>query len=268
MVVTTIAPLRAGTKVSIARKRNIVKIAFGEEVSFFDVSSSEAQVYERPTDAREFTEFVSISDECPTLVILTRFDLDADEAPDREGRELIRQGAHYTVNLGQADEDDPNSRELRAVLFYVLRDSPEQTSLLGLIDLAPERVLSKDENVVAVLDLLGFSNIIRTYSLDELEQKFTQGLLGLLRFLESLSSGALAFSEDDIAEMPGLASRISYGVVSDTIVLYPGQSTEQPLTSLCETVSILMDWALQMDWLLRGAIAVGSFRALGACQRL
>jgi len=193
---------------------------------------------------------------------LALFTLDLQERPSAEQLGLIRNGATYTVGLGKNSGREGEAEQLRGVMFFVFKEAAEEATLLGFIDFAPPRPLTKDENVVAMLDLLGFSNIMASHSLDEIERRFTVGVLQLLWLVESLSAGIAIFHKRDNLSMPREAAALEYGVISDTIVLYPKNNAEQPLVVLCEAVSLLMDWALQTDWLLRGAIAIGSFKAI------
>jgi hypothetical protein len=144
----------------------------------------------------------------------------------------------------------------------VLKKVAQETTLPGFIDFEPPHRLQKDENLVAMLDLLGFSGIMTKLSLDEIEHRFTVGVLQMLWLVESISTGVAICDKRGNLAMPLAAATLEYGVISDTVVLYPRRNAEEPLVVLCQAVSLLMDWALQTDWLLRGAISLGSFRAV------
>ncbi len=260
MRITTLDGLIPGGTLELSESPLLIRSKLGDEVSVTDPLEPERKL---PADtSAPFNEILAMSATAETNVLIARFDLDEEEQLDDEVLSLIRNGAQYTVSLGQGDDEDPGSPELHAVMFYVLREGTGGLSLLGLLDIAPPRIFDDDENAVAVLDILGFSNIIRDTSLDELEKKFTNGILGILMVASGLSSGAIVFDDDQNLQFPELASQVAYGVISDTLVLYPKPGTQEPIRVLCETVALLMDWVLMSNWLLRGAIVVGKFRAL------
>lgn len=49
---------------------------------------------------------------------------------------------------------------------------------------------------------------------------------------------------------------------ADTVVVYPRPLIDQPFRVTCEAVALLIDTALEAEWLFRGAIEFGTFRAL------
>jgi hypothetical protein len=122
--------------------------------------------------------------------------------------------------------------------------------------------MNHDERVVAVLDILGYSRLMETYSLDRLEELIVAGLMGTLGTAKLLSGEAIVVgSAGQLYEYADLVE-IEYGIISDTIVLYPKPRVPDPLTALCTTVSVLMSDLLSSGLLLRGGIAVDTFRAI------
>jgi hypothetical protein len=122
--------------------------------------------------------------------------------------------------------------------------------------------MKRDENIVAVLDILGYSQLLEEMSMDALESLIEHGLLGALYTAKLLSNEIVVVDEGwELREYSKLVN-VEYGVISDTIVLYPKVGVNNPLTTLCTTVSVLMSELLAVGMLLRGAIDVGTFRKL------
>jgi len=121
---------------------------------------------------------------------------------------------------------------------------------------------SKDYSVVAVLDLLGFSQIMDEQSLDEIEKRYTKSLMSAVTLAGLSSIGAFVFDKDGRLDAGEDLWTISFGVFSDTVVIYPQRPAGPPLRTTCEAVALLVDAALQSDWLFRGGIDFGTFRAL------
>lgn len=120
----------------------------------------------------------------------------------------------------------------------------------------------RDNNVVAVLDLLGFSQIIEKESLDEIECRYTQTLMSGLTLSGLASIGAFVFDGKGNLDAGEDLWTVSFGVFSDTVVIYPRRLVGHPIRATCEVVASLIDVALQGDWLFRGGVDFGSFRAL------
>jgi hypothetical protein len=120
----------------------------------------------------------------------------------------------------------------------------------------------RDENIVAVLDILGYTRLLEEMSLDDLESLIQRGILGSLHTAKLLS-GEVVVVDDGALRGYEKIVRIEYAVVSDTIILYPKHAISSPLKTLCETVSLLMRELLAHGVLLRGALDVGTFRRMG-----
>jgi hypothetical protein len=126
--------------------------------------------------------------------------------------------------------------------------------------------MKKDENLVAVLDILGYSDLMLRHSLDTLETIIVNGLLGTL-LTAKIVSGEYVVVANEVADENELIEyselvQVEYGIISDTIVLYPKVDIEKPLTTLCITVSVLMSELLNVGILLRGGIEADTFRAV------
>ena len=75
------------------------------------------------------------------------------------------------------------------------------------------------------------------------------------------SIGAFVLDERGNLDMGEDLWSVSFGVFSDTVVLWPRRLVGS-LTDVCRVVAFLIDSAMLGDWLFRGAIEFGSFRAL------
>lgn len=120
----------------------------------------------------------------------------------------------------------------------------------------------RDQNVVAMMDLLGFRDIMARESLDAIEQRYRLALSGSLALAGIASSGAIVFDESGDLDLGADLWNVSFGVFSDTVILYPKRFAETPLTSVCTAVALLTDVGLQAGWSFRGGIDFGSFRSL------
>lgn len=120
----------------------------------------------------------------------------------------------------------------------------------------------RDENVVAVMDLLGLRDIIARESLDAIEQRYRRALSGSLALAGIASTGAVVFDESGDLDLGSDLWNVSFGIFSDTVVLYPKRFAETPLSSVCTAVALLIDVGLQAGWSFRGGIDFGSFHSL------
>lgn len=120
----------------------------------------------------------------------------------------------------------------------------------------------RDQNIVAMLDLLGFRDIMARQSLDTIEQRYRLLLSGSLTLAGIASTGAVVFDEAGDLDLGADLWSVSFGVFSDTVVLYPKRFVETPLTSVCTAVALLIDVGLQAGWSFRGGIDFGAFRSL------
>jgi hypothetical protein len=123
-------------------------------------------------------------------------------------------------------------------------------------------VKRKDQNVVAMMDLLGFRDIMARESLDAIEKRYRLALSGSLALAGIASTGAVVFDESGNLDLGADLWNVSFGIFSDTVVLYPKRFAETPLISICTAVALLIDVGLQAGWSFRGGIDFGSFRSL------
>jgi len=122
-------------------------------------------------------------------------------------------------------------------------------------------VLAEDERLVAVMDILGFSQMLRTLSLDELEAKLRRDIFAGLATVQFLSKDFLVMKPDkELLEVPEL-EQFECAIISDTVIIYL-KSNAPELRTIVEAVAFLMDLTAQQGWLLRGTIDVDTFRAL------
>jgi hypothetical protein len=100
------------------------------------------------------------------------------------------------------------------------------------------------------------------YTIDEVQGIIVDGLLATVRIAQLVSGEAIAVGKKGELQEMSLLLGVDYGVVSDTIVLFPRSTTRNPLATLCSTVAILMTELLAAGLVLRGAIDVDTFRAI------
>jgi hypothetical protein len=181
----------------------------------------------------------------------------------KDSLNLIKKGFVYTtvVDLGDSVEVQASDFEMICNFHVVLEESDNDCLLLGVLT-RRKKNFKKDEGVCAVLDLLGFSAIMESMSLDDLEKKYTQVFMSLLDFMGIASVGAILIDDDSELDVQKDLQPISYGVFSDTVVIYPKPRIQNPIRTLCEATAMLLDISFGMEWAFRGAIDVGTFRAV------
>jgi len=269
MLVQPLVGFESSGSLSISPDKSILKVIRDREEKFIDPFLSgplSTQTDLCAPDGTTFREILSISKDSPKRYVIARVELYKDDKLSKKKLDLIDLGMTCTIPLDklQGHLPDDNCSELLMTLFHVLRKTKNSRSILAIIEIADPSQIKTDENVVAVMDLLGFSNIMRTVSLDELEQRFTNGLGASLAYGSLLSCQFLVFDrKGNIINLTEDMSPISYGVISDTVILYLRDKNNSPLRTICETVALLLDYGVTLQkWLFRGAVDIGSFRAI------
>lgn len=104
---------------------------------------------------------------------------------------------------------------------------------------------------VAFLDILGFKS-----TLDKMNQETAQNFI--MRFSKTIFQVFQSFEEKKAFKVKGY-------IVSDSLVLYSGDSSEKALVNLIEVVeTICRDEYIQNNILIRGGIAKGDFARIKA----
>jgi hypothetical protein len=122
--------------------------------------------------------------------------------------------------------------------------------------------MTPDENVVAVIDILGYTRLLEEMTLDDLQSLIQHGILGALHTAKLLSGEVVVLDEVGALREYEKVVRVEYVVISDTIILYPKRGTDRPLVTLCTTISLVMSELLAHGVLLRGAVDVDTFRKI------
>jgi len=261
--VVAVSVLIPGAQVSMSG--DVVRIEMAGRVRCFDAVKVK-EVASRSSQKERFRPLLSIPHDAKHAVILVQCSMrfEGDFTPRTLG--LIRQGAHYSTNL----ERDPSlpdhfgQTELRCDMVRVLRESADGAILLGVLStIMEDKKEDSDSSVVAMVDLLGFSHIMATLSLDDVERRYADTLMSGLNLAGLCSGGAFVLNEEGALDSGQDLWPVSIGVFQDTVVLYPKSGmNDRPLTTICEAVALLIDIALQGDWLFRGGIEFGTFRAI------
>lgn len=248
------------SKVSISQDRKILRIEQLGETQFINPLQPKKKIsVSNPT---HFDTLIEVPESADRACVLIKCDMAFEGNFTPKALDLIKKGAHYTTILAgdsQVNLSDITA-EIQCDFGFVLSESSHGAILLGVLHAVPQQLVD-DENVVAVLDILGFSNIMMTESIEEIESNYTQTLMGVLNFVGFTSVGGFILDESGNLEVAEGLWTISYGVFSDTVVMYPKKLIQNPIRAICEAVATTIDFALRTtDWLFRGGIEIGTFR--------
>jgi hypothetical protein len=224
------------------------------------------EINTRKASEREFKYTVDVpaSADRPAVLVYSYMEFTDNFTKTAVG--AIGKGYPYVTTLeGPIDPDNPNL-EAEIQFWLVLHENNAGALLLGILSKAESRLFADSENLVAVLDVLGFSKMMAEVPLETLYRSLT-GTLSQLVFMSGfIATGAMVFDERGNIQMPEELETISYGMFQDTVVLYlkkPGvyRSGSNPLEILCTAITSVVDSCMcDMGWLLRGAISVGGFK--------
>jgi hypothetical protein len=219
-----------------------------------------------PTDTAPggFTEVCTTTPTSPERFIVGRLDIETrKDKLSRAERRLLDEGVPYSINLDLFGEE-PAAPETETLILRVLRRTQKGYSALCLTSLVKEQILGNDENLVAMLDLLGFTEIMRSHTIEEVEKKLSDGVDFALASMQLMSKAALVFSADnDVLNINSEEfDTVRHGVFADTVIIFPADKRHAPLESICDATILVIDWALTLaEWLFRGGIEIDSFRA-------
>jgi len=183
----------------------------------------------------------------------------------RDTLRFLRAGHAVSDRLAGPPPDGSHG-EMRRSLLALLREDADHVYAVGVVVRLDAGPLGPDDNLVAVLDILGFREIVRRHTLDELQSKLAGALLGALDLAVELSSVAFLLDDAGRPRRSPLTERVQHAIMSDTILLYLRNPFGDPLRTMVDAASCVIEMAVAMGWLLRGAIDVGPFRALADHQ--
>lgn len=265
MDIVPVYSLKPGMSADVSANNRFVRINGQDGVELFNLFPSPGEPMNAEIGQQvgvEFSRLVEIPQDARKRVGIARADIKPDDEFSRDALMLIRKGIPYETNLVFENQGASRGSDIEVVITRVLQDRENVLSTIALLYIRDEEVIGEDENIVAVLDVLGFSETMSTESLDDIENKLVNGLIGALSFTQMYSGGLLLNDSQGNLCTPKLAVQIERGIMSDTIVLYPKKHSSTPFWSLVEAVSITLDMAQELGWLLRGAIDVDSFRVV------
>jgi len=193
-----------------------------------------------------------------------------EEGLSNETLRILKAGVGYYCDIPLDLGPEPSEEQPAIVrLLHVLQRTSTEAIALGLLTIDKRTVLSKDENLIAMVDILGFSDImskeLARSSMDEFETRLVNTLIApALAIGTTLSFDSFIIDENDEVVVSEQMLPLEVALISDTILLYWRQTTRRSasLKVLCETLAYLFDIARAMGWLMRGAVEVGSFRAI------
>jgi len=261
--------LDLGASVDLSQDTEVIRITLKNKTSFVSTWGGREGTPEisAPTRPIRYESLFSVAESAPFGGLLCRVEFGPDDGVAQESFRLLQTGAGYVATI-PLDELVPVKDRKRAVLqvLYVIKMVHGKTVTLGLITI-DEMILEQDENVVAVLDILGFTEImastLSSQTMDDFEKLLVNTILSPSKFSASfLSSDALFFNEKNDLMLPEEGQALNCVFISDTIILYFNPTAPIDIKKMFGSVSLLVGMAVQMGWLLRGAIEVGSFRSV------
>ena len=179
----------------------------------------------------KFSRLVNIPQDANKPLGIARADIKPDDNFGRDALMLIRKGIPYETSLVFDNQGASNGSDIRVIIMHVLQDHEDILSTIALLYIRDEELIGEEENIVAVLDILGFSKTMFTASLDDIENKLMKGLMGALSFTQIYSGGLLLNDSQGNLYTPNLAVQIEHGIISDTIVIYPEKHSSTPFWS-------------------------------------
>lgn len=244
------------TEIELDFTRNIIRVTTQGEKKILDAMGN-ATPLAKPPKGSTFTKVMTSQTPCAVV----RSEIDEQDGLSAATVELIEQGNPMTIPMDELSSSDPEGRQWNLILFHVLRRSSDGTHVLALLEAEEDTTLAQDERLVGVMDILGFSQMLRTLSLDELETKLQRDIFAGLATVQFLSKDFLVMRPDkELVEVPEL-EQLECAIISDTLIIYL-KSNSHDLRTIVEAVAFLMDQTVQQGWLLRGAIDVDTFRAI------
>jgi hypothetical protein len=259
--ITIIKGLPQGSTVGLSDDRSCLEVKTPENTTYH--SHSPLRELPKPPKNARFSKVFGIPADKNELFLLIKGEMSFGDHFDVRSLRLIEQGAAYStvVDLGDSPEIQAANYEALCTFHVVLQRDSKGCVLLGMLT-RRLKDFKKNEGVCAILDLLGFTSILEAMPVDELETKYTQTLMSILGFARFSSIGAFVIDDDGNVDAGEDLARVSYSIFSDTVILYPKERIERPVRTLCETTAILLDMSFDLDWAFRGAIDVGTFRAV------
>jgi len=253
--------LPPGTSVAMSGDRRHIEVRTVDKTTYY--SHSPLKEFRQIPKDTHFTPLFEIPRDVNEFFCLVKGETHFNDSFSRKSLNLIKKGATYStiVDLGNSVEVQAAEFEMIYRFPVVLEESDNHCLLLGVLT-RRRKYFKRDEGVCAILDLLGFSAIMESMSLDDLEQKYTHTLMSALAFMGIASVGAILIGDGSNLEVEENLQHISYGILSDTVVLYPKPWIDNPIRTLCEATALLLDISFEMDWAFRGAIDFGTFRAI------
>jgi len=260
MKYNAISKLKAGDIVSISTNNRIVKIKTQTGTYHYDISKSwnKIDIDDNLWKTLRFKKIAKIDEEIGSPLLCT-----VNFQRNSRGNEIIKYvkgGVVYTLPIGDIKEAK-NDGELILELFLVTYIRDYDAEGLALVYSQFRCELKEDESVIAVLDILGFKELINKRSLDEVEKGVIGQLFAILEVVDWHAAVVV-----DVGNIKGSGyekiSTLKHGIVSDTIFLYSEDRSNESLEQICEAVSFLIGFGIHIGVLLRGAITLGEFRAI------
>jgi hypothetical protein len=251
-----LAWLQSGDEVGVNQDATILRVSDRTKIRYFSTQPV------RRVDARygkgaTFEPVIRCPEgTAPYLLVIWDFDGRDALAPNVLRAMRDRATSYFYLDL---DDEDP-SVEAQCTAGWVISERGSACRLLGTITKVA-RVTPKEHSVVAVFDVLGFGAMLRTVPAAELHRRYRDLVGEVFAFAGLTSKRAIFLDGQGKVDPSAELWKVSFGIFSDTIVMYPKRAERRPLQKICEASSALVDAALAMGWPLRGAIGYGTFRA-------
>lgn len=257
--VYTLGVVVPGGKVAISSDRTLLCISQFDKDEYLNAISREAVDEPRPKPKLE--PFLEVPDTADRPCFMITGDMPFEGDFTKRTVSLIKKGATYSTTLFDDATIDLGDEVaiLRCEFLVVLEETDAGALLLGVLHADTEDG-PREGRLVAMMDLLGFSHILETQDLDEIERKYESLIPPALATAGLASSGALVFTDDGGIDLSDDLLPVTHAVFSDTVILHP-RDERTTLTALCQATLLTIDMALMAGWLFRAGLAYGSFKA-------
>lgn len=177
-----LGPLTPGSEVSVAENNCFIKIDVNNEIHFFKLLINDEMNVEHLNESElkyvKFTTIISLNEDSPVLILaICKIDLSFDDLSEKV-IQYIKNGAIYSNTL----------EDFIINLFYVIKEHNNFYYLFGFLEEKSKDFQKDDKNIISMLDVLGFSEIVNNNLLDEVENIYKKTIPSLLKSIALYTS--------------------------------------------------------------------------------
>ena len=257
-----------GSSISIDRKGGLLRVQKGDENKVHDVFGSHTTLLDNPPPQATFEMIIdSVNDGWTYDLAVLEVDNPTEFEVPEEVIAAVNRGQFYVTSLTEAGQKVFGAGKNGNMVILLGKRKGRKRLYLASIGPRPTDLGSQD-SVIAVLDILGYKNILSTTSLDELQIRMNR----LLSFVDSasrLAGTTIALGSDSTPDLNLLPPVVEITTISDTIIVNAkSRMAFEAIETVCRVCTLIVDFGLFEGWLFRGALEVGEFARLKSQQRI